>query len=168
MNPFSPIYRACNQGNSQLKFAELPVFPRLLDIELTNTCNFRCLMCPTGTFAMKRSKGFMDPAVFYKILDEAAPHGAALRFIRWGEPLLHPQLAEFIAAAKERGLLTHINTNGSKLNQATMERLVDAGLDSIKFSFQGVDRQSFSEMRNIDLTEKMILSRARRVSFSFR
>ncbi|MDO8607356.1 MAG: radical SAM protein [Phaeospirillum sp.] len=156
MNPFSPIYQKCNTGNSQSKLAELPAFPRLLDIEMTNTCNFRCLMCPTGTFSMQRPKGFMAEDVFYKILDEITPHKTPLRFIRWGEPLMHPKLVEFVSAAHGRGVLTHINTNGSKLDAAYIGALIDAGLDSIKFSFQGVDRKSFNEMRNIDFFDDLI------------
>ncbi|WP_172822775.1 radical SAM/SPASM domain-containing protein [Paramagnetospirillum marisnigri] len=123
---------------------------------MTNTCNFRCLMCPTGTFSMKRPKGFMAEEVFYKILDEVAPRKTPLRFIRWGEPLMHPKLVEFVTAAHGRGVLTHINTNGSKLDRPYTEALIQAGLDSIKFSFQGVDRKSFGEMRNTDFFDGLI------------
>ena len=40
-NPFQPIYDICNAGDSKAKFAALPPFPRLIDVEMTNTCNFR-------------------------------------------------------------------------------------------------------------------------------
>jgi radical SAM protein with 4Fe4S-binding SPASM domain len=155
-NPFAPIYQACNAGNSAHKLGNLPDFPHLIDIEMTNTCNFRCLMCPTGTFAQKRRKGFMTPEVFHKVLEELAPTKTPLRFIRWGEPLMHPNIVEFIAAAHAKGLLTHINTNGSKLDEAFIRALIDAGLDSLKFSFQGVDRKSFGEMRNTDFFDALV------------
>lgn len=155
-SPLQPLYDLCNEGNSRQKLANLPAFPRIIDIEMTNTCNFRCLMCPTGNFSQKRAKGFMPEKVYYKVLEEMAPHGGALRFIRWGEPLSHPKVLDFIRAAKAKGILTHLNTNGSKLTDGMMEELVTIPLDALKFSFQGVDRKSYGEMRNIDFFEDLV------------
>ncbi len=154
-NPFQPIYDICNAGHSKEKLAKLPAFPRMIDIEMTNTCNFRCLMCPTGNFSQKRTKGFMDDAVFYKILDEIRPHKTPLRFIRWGEPLTHPHILDYLRACRAAGVLTHINTNGSKMSEAMMDALLGIPLDSVKFSFQGVDRKSYAEMRNIDFFDEL-------------
>jgi MoaA/NifB/PqqE/SkfB family radical SAM enzyme len=155
-NKFQPIYDLCNEGASPAKFANLPAFPRLIDVELTNLCNFRCLMCPTGTFSQRRDKGFMSDEVYLKLLDEIAPYGTALRFIRFGEPTMHPRFVDYIAMAHERGLLTHVNTNGSKMDEAMMHALCDIPLDSMKFSFQGVDRKSYGEMRNIDFFDELV------------
>lgn len=155
-NPFQSIYDQCNAGNSKEKLAQLPAFPRLLDIEMTNTCNFRCLMCPTGNFSQKRAKGFMSDEVFYKILDEITPHKTPLRFIRWGEPLSHPRIIDYLRACHERGIMCHVNTNGSKLDDAMIDALLEIPLASLKFSFQGVDRKSYAEMRNIDFFEDLV------------
>lgn len=155
-NPLQPIYDICNAGNSKKKLATLPAFPRLIDIEMTNTCNFRCLMCPTGNFSQKREKGFMDDEVFYKILDEIRPHKTPVRFIRWGEPLTHPHILEYLRACRKAGVFTHLNTNGSKLDETMMSALLEIPLDSLKFSFQGVDRKSYAEMRNIDFFEDLV------------
>lgn len=155
-SPLKEIYAACNAGNSKEKLKNLPAFPHIMDVELTNTCNFRCLMCPTGTHAMRRPSGFMEEKVFYKILEEIRPYKTPLRFIRFGEPTMHPQLAEFVRAANEQGSLTHINTNGSYLDADYIEALIDAGLSSLKFSFQGVDAKSFAEMRNTDFFSELV------------
>ncbi|CAA7622592.1 Fe-S oxidoreductases [Magnetospirillum sp. LM-5] len=155
-NPYQPIYDSCNQGNSKQKLANLPAFPRLIDVELTNTCNFRCLMCPTGNFSQKRDKGFMADEIFHKIIAECREHRTPLRFIRWGEPLSHPKVVDYIAMAHDAGMLTHVNTNGSKLDEAMMDALLAIPLDSLKFSFQGVDRKSYAEMRNIDFFDGLL------------
>lgn len=156
LNPFKPHYDKCNAGNSRQKQDSLPAFPRMIDIEMTNTCNFRCLMCPTGNFSQTRAKGFMSEEVFHKILEEIRPHGTPLRFIGWGEPLSHPKVLEFLRAAHEAGIICHVNTNGSKLSDEMMEELLAIPLDSIKFSFQGVDRKSYGEMRNIDFFDELV------------
>lgn len=156
MNPFQPLYDACNSGDSAQKYADLPDFPHTIDLEPTSSCNFRCLMCPTGNLSLKRDAEFMKWATFEAIADQAADHGTALRLIGWGEPTLHPLLPRMIRYAHERGLLTHLNTNGSKITPEYAFDLVDAGLSSIKFSFQGVDRQSYAEMRQVNFFDGMI------------
>jgi MoaA/NifB/PqqE/SkfB family radical SAM enzyme len=155
-NPFEPHYRAINTIAPADKLKSLPDFPRIIDVELTNTCNFHCLMCPVGTGAQVRKKGFMSDEVFHRVLDEAAEHGTPLRFILWGEPTLHPKWLDWMAETVDRGLLAHFNTNGSRITEADMRRLVDAGVQSVKFSFQGVDRKSYREMRNTDYYEELL------------
>mgnify|MGYP001594289308 CR=1 FL=1 len=157
MNPFQPLYDACNSGDPQEKHDGLPAFPRIIDIELTNACNFRCLMCPTGNLSMKRPSGFMDAGLYHKILEQCVDHKTALRFIGWGEPTLHPGLRYFVlTASADAGLLTHLNTNGAKIDLGYAAELVDAELSSIKFSFQGVDRATYEEMRRTDFYQGMI------------
>lgn len=155
-NPFKLIYQACNAGKSREKLANLPAFPRYVDVELTNTCNLRCLMCPTGNFSQKREAGFMTDEVYDEIIRNIREHKTPVRFVRWGEPTMHPRLAYNISILKKEGILSHVNTNGSLLNETSILALIDAGLDSIKFSFQGVDAKSYSEMRNIDSFEELV------------
>jgi MoaA/NifB/PqqE/SkfB family radical SAM enzyme len=155
-NPLQPIYDICNAGNSKRKFANLPEFPRMIDLELTNTCNFRCLMCPTGNFSQRREKGLMEPEIFYNILEQVKPYKTPIRFIRWGEPLSHPNVVEFVKACGDAGILTHINTNGSYLTEDMARALIEAGLSSLKFSFQGTDRKTYAEMRNTDFYDELL------------
>ena len=155
-NPFQSIYQKCNQGNSRAKLKELPFFPRYIDIELTNRCNFHCLMCPTGTGMVKRKKGTLDNSIFNMILEQIRPNKTPIRFIRWGEPLLHPELFNYIKKLHSIGSIVHINTNGSLMNEEIIEKIIASNLDSIKFSFQGVDKKSYSEMRNIDFFDQLL------------
>ncbi len=155
-NPFTHLYAEANKGNSKEKLKNLPEFPRLIDIEVTNVCNFRCLMCPTGNRMMSRKSGYMEKATFYKIVDQIKGKNVGLRFIGWGEPLGHPEYLEFITYAKKQGILCHMNTNGSKLTREIMELLCDLEFESIKFSFQGVDQKSYREMRNTDYFNELL------------
>ena len=153
MNPFQPLYDSCNGGHSVGKYSRLPGFPRIIDLEPTNACNFRCLMCPTGNHAMTRATGMMTDEVHGRIVEQC-PEGTGIRYIGWGEPTLNACLPEFIWEASKRGLLTHINTNGSDARR--LADCIDAGLTSLKFSFQGVDRASYAEMRNTDYFDGLI------------
>lgn len=151
-NPFVPIYRTVNNGTNEEKYAALcsekESLPKYMDIELTNCCNFRCCFCPTGTKAMKRMKGYMSDEVADAIAWNVREYGIpGVRFIRWGEPTLHPKYIEIMEKIKRAGALIHINTNGSLLDQKQMQKLMDIHLDSIKFSFQGADEGTYNEMR---------------------
>lgn len=156
MNPFAPLYAVCNQGDPADKYRDLADFPIIIDVEPVGACNMRCAMCPTGLRNTGRPTGFMDLDVWKAIVDECAPHGTALRLIGWGEPLLHPEIVAFIDYATDHGLLTHLNTNATKMTPDLAMRLVDAGLSSIKFSFQGIDRASYAEMRQRDFFDGMV------------
>ncbi|MDY4415592.1 radical SAM protein [Selenomonas sp.] len=151
-NPFVPIYRTVNGGTNEEKYHQIltggTALPKYLDVELTNCCNFRCCFCPTGTKSMKRMKGFMTDEVADALAENVQKyHIPAVRFIRWGEPTLHPHYLDILEKVKQAGALIHINTNGSLLDEAQIERLLDMHLDSIKFSFQGADEGTYNEMR---------------------
>lgn len=144
VNPFTEIYNELNAPHEDEHYFSYPI---CIDVELTNYCNLRCMMCPTGIGASVRDKGFMSDSVYYKLLRDISGHRTGLRFIRWGEPTLHPKMCEYIAAAKSDGHLCHMNTNGITLTGGMIEELLRSGLDSIKFSFQGVDEGSYEQMR---------------------
>ncbi|MCH1966148.1 radical SAM/SPASM domain-containing protein [Paraclostridium sordellii] len=151
-NPFVPIYRKINGGTNQEKYDMIKngdvQLPYYLDVELTNFCNFNCCFCPTGTKAMQRIRGHMPDNVADAIAENVKKYNIpAVRFIRWGEPTLHPNYLSIIEKVKNAGALIHINTNGSLLDEAQIQKLLDMHLDSIKFSFQGADEGTYNEMR---------------------
>lgn len=94
--------------------------------------------------------------MFSSIIDMIRKNSTPVRFIGWGEPLLHPDLFEFLTICKKNHILTHLNTNGLLLSEERMQKFVDIPLESLKFSFQGVDRKSYSEMRNIDFFPRFL------------
>lgn len=155
-NPFDVIYKQINFLSAEEKMGALPDFPKLLDVELTNTCNFKCLMCPVGTHVQERKPGFMAEDTFARVLAEASATGTPIRFILWGEPTLHKNWLDFMARTKDAGLLVHFNTNGSLLDEEQMQQVVELGIDSVKFSFQGIDTKSYREMRNAEYFETLM------------
>ncbi len=124
----------------------LPEFPFLIDVELTNCCNLSCIFC--GQQAMTRKKGLMSWESFEKIVEECAKYNTPIRLIRWGEPFLHQDIIEYCEYVKSKGLPLHITNNGQAITESQMKALVDIGLDSLVFSFQGATKEQYEIMRN--------------------
>src|SRR5690606_26752989 len=61
-----------------------------------------------------------------------------------GEPLLHPRLPELVAHAHRKGCWTNIITNGLLLSDALVQKLNDAGLDSMCVSIDRVNPTEFT------------------------
>ena len=97
---------------------------------------------------MKRMRGYMPENVADALVENVRKYKiGGVRFIRWGEPTMHPKYIEIMRKVKEAGALIHINTNGSLMTETQMHELIEMHLDSIKFSFQGADEGTYNEMR---------------------
>lgn len=144
-NPFRQIYDS-EQFKPVLQHRNnIPVFPYLVDIELTNHCNLQCIFCDQQ--GMTRDKGFIPEELFKKVAKECSQHDTPIRLIRWGEPFLHKKIISFLEYAKSRKLLLHITNNGLAITNKHMKSLVDIGLDSLIFSFQGATKEQYEIMR---------------------
>jgi radical SAM protein with 4Fe4S-binding SPASM domain len=103
-------------------------------------------MCPNKDLG-KTDKGYMDMALFKKIVDEAAPFVFDINLAHRGESLLHPQIIEAITCAKQKGLYTRLHTNGSLLTEDLSRQVIQAGLDRLSFSFDGYEKQTYEKIR---------------------
>jgi radical SAM protein with 4Fe4S-binding SPASM domain len=120
-----------------------------LIIEPTNTCNLRCTFCFV-TEGMTREDGFMDLELFKKVIDES-PGLEHLCMHNWGEPLLHKDIFRMIDYAKAAGIAWVVmNTNGTLLTDKIIQRIVDSGLDIIRFSIDG-SAETFKKIRGVEL-----------------
>jgi radical SAM protein with 4Fe4S-binding SPASM domain len=114
-------------------------FPIHLDIEASSRCNLRCTFCDKLPILSRDQIGDMDIRLYRKILDEAGEKGLwGLKLSYRGEPLLHPRIAEMVEYAKKRGVLDiYMNSN----------KLMDAALDRISISVEGIDPVKFEQDR---------------------
>ncbi len=119
-----------------------------VNLELTNHCNLRCTICPVNT-TMRRAKGYMDPALFRRVIDENPQLDFVLAF-QWGEPLLHPNFFELVRYAADRGVRTMITSNGTYLSPENRAKLLECGLERITFSVDG-DHATHQAIRGYDL-----------------
>lgn len=121
--------------------------PHKAMVEVVRACNLRCPVCPAGNGAAHLHKN-MTVACFERIAGLLAPMVWKLVLYNYGEPLLHPQLAEIVTIAKGAGIeWVELTTNGNVRRSDLPESLVDAGLDFIRFSIDGATQASYEQYR---------------------
>jgi len=128
------------------KRTRLPYLPLRLWIEPTSVCNLRCVMCPNKELT-KDQKGFMDFALFRKIVDEVKDFAFDVHLLHRGESLLHPEFFDMVKYAHDAGLVTRFHTNGTLLDEEKSRRLIAAGLDQFAFSIDGFDADTYERVR---------------------
>lgn len=131
-------------------------FPKNMLIEPTNICNHSCLMCANSKGTRKR--GVIDKGLAKRILKEAYDLGTReVGFYGMGEPLLDENLEDHIAYAKSLGYeYVYITTNGALLSETRAETLMNAGIDSIKFSINAATPKDYLLIHGKDDFDKVI------------
>lgn len=109
-------------------------------LEITNICNKNCSFCH-GT---KRPPGMLTIDEFEKITDKLIGITEYLYFHLMGEPLLHPDLKEFIKSATAKGFKVAITTNGTLLS-SQKDMLINSGVYKISISLHSFEQGSEDE-----------------------
>ncbi|MBQ9780803.1 MAG: radical SAM protein [Clostridia bacterium] len=110
-------------------------------IEITNICNMACSFC----HGHSRPKRLMSHEEFSRVLDQLEGQTKYIYYHLMGEPLIHPELPEFLMTAKARGFKSIITTNGTLLSKRSDE-IIMAGVHKVSISlhsFEGQDQAAF-------------------------
>ncbi len=116
-------------------------YPLLVDLELSTVCNLKCRMCYTITdhFRNMVKAELMDFELFKKIISEISGKVHAVRLSLRGEPTLHPKFIDCIRFAKAKWVEeVSALTNGSKLTKEYFTDMIDAGIDWVTISVDGM------------------------------
>jgi SynChlorMet cassette radical SAM/SPASM protein ScmF len=92
---------------------------------LTDTCNLFCRHCWIEPRCSSEEKPLsaIDRTLFVSILDQAEPLGTRGIKLTGGEPLLHPQIDEFLEIIRQRRLRLTVETNGTLCTPGLAERI---------------------------------------------
>lgn len=134
--------------------------PFLLYVDPSSACNFRCQFCPTGHKDLLRASEYkrsvLDLGLFEKLLRDLEAFPEPLKVMRMnkiGEPLLNRKLPEMIAMAKAGGRVRYIDlaTNAALFTPELLTRLIEAGLDRLNISLEGVSREQYAEHAKVKI-----------------
>jgi hypothetical protein len=112
---------------------------------------------------MTRKRGMITPEMFEKVIVEGHALGAReVGLYSGGEPMLCAKLEDYIRQAKEVGYqYVYMSTNGTACNEARLVQIIEAGLDSIKFSINAGERVTYQNIHGKDHFDRV----KRRVKF---
>lgn len=122
------------------------IYPILVEISPVGYCNQRCIFCAYEY--LTREKTILERKRTLEFLNELAEVGTkSVFFSGEGEPLLHPNLIEFIQVSKKNGLDCALNTNGTLLTEKVSEQILK-DLSWIRFSVNAGSRKSYQRIHN--------------------
>ena len=124
-------------------------FPFTLNVEPTDRCDCRCVMCPRLSGQTRE----MEWALFEKAIGEVRRQGGVERLYlhKFGEPLLHPEIDRMIRFAKETGATQRVvlTTNGRGLSPELSARLLGSGLDELKISVDAASEGTYLAVKGV-------------------
>ena len=133
------------------RYVAAPPAPKSVKIELTGRCNYRCGFCALRTRKVQ-PKGDMSLALFQRITGEMRAAGVEeIGVFYLGESFMAPNLlVDAIRHCKALGFpYVFLTTNGSLCTPSVLERVMAAGLDSLKFSVNAADDEQFRDVMGV-------------------
>lgn len=112
--------------------------PFLVSWNLTKRCNLKCAHCYLDAAELEgadetsteEAKGFID--------EVASLNPGAMLIMTGGEPLLRPDFPELSRYASTRGLTVVVGSNGTLLDDPTVEMLAGSGVQGVGISLDSV------------------------------
>ncbi len=126
----------------------------VLGIEFTSICDLKCKWCSLDN---SRAKGFMEPKLFKKILDDISQSDIKIKHITLhhaGETLLHPKFREMLEILGEKKKNTpnfpyiSLLTNATTLDDNKINAILETNsIDWMRFSIDGGNKKDFEAIR---------------------
>ena len=163
---YSRLRAASRAWSPSRDMAEKP-FPAVIQLQTINACNAACTMCPYPLFKGRFARGRMDDALFEKITEEIAGQPEVDTFVPMlqNEPFLDRRILERVKHFKSRTggrVAVELVTNGAFLNEDTVERIRDSGLDVLDISLDAISPAVYRKVR-IGLDYEQVLAGVNRV-----
>jgi MoaA/NifB/PqqE/SkfB family radical SAM enzyme len=120
--------------------------PLYVKFKLIFGCNLRCEMC--NHWRGHRPAPLPATRVL-ETLDELAALGCEKVHFSGGEPLLRPQVPDFVERAATLGMRATMTTNGTLVDKALAKRLVEGGLRGVNLSIDAPTRRVHEGIRGV-------------------
>lgn len=164
-----PIY-----GTDRTKLSEvIPLStPFSMFVFPTTYCNFKCMYCghSLGYGKMKEKYDFepqnMSMETYRRIIEQVKEFPNRLKMLSLtgqGEPLVNKELPLMVKLAKEANIAERIEfiTNASLLTKEMSDALIDAGLDTMRVSLQGLSADKYQEICGVRIDFEQFMENIR-------
>ena len=124
--------------------------PYVVFIDPSSACNFKCTFCPTGDLALMKTIGRYQGALkikdFEKLINDLEDFEDSIKVLRLykdGEPFVNKYFEEMVSIARRSSKVLKIDTttNAALVNNKRAEKVIEAGIDLINISIDGLDSE---------------------------
>ena len=130
-------------------------FPRIIQFETNILCNSKCEFCPQRE--VKRKNKIMPDEIWRKIIEQSRGRGIIYRPFMVNEPLTDKRMPEIIRyIRKDKSARAELNSNGALLTEELGKKLIEAGLDVIRFSVDGFSKNTYKQSGRGDNYEDVV------------
>jgi 12,18-didecarboxysiroheme deacetylase len=104
---------------------------------MSRRCNLNCIHCYADSRDVDYA-GELTTEEGHRLIDDLADFKVPVLLFSGGEPLMRPDLFEFIAHAKRKGIRPVISTNGTLITEDIAGRLKESGIAYVGISLDGI------------------------------
>ncbi len=128
-----------------------------LRISVTDRCNLRCIYCSVGSVPHLLRNEILSYEEIERVVQAAASIGISKVRITGGEPLMRPNLAEFVRMISLIESIDDISltSNGTLLSKYAVE-LKEAGLKRVNVSLDTLREERFKRITGMDKLEEVL------------
>lgn len=136
--------------------------PYSIHIDPCNVCNLKCKFCfQAGDY--KHKKQFMSWQTFKLFILDIHEFSKRIKKVKiglHGEPTLHPKLPAMISKFSLESVVNVVElfTNGVRLESNLNQKLIDAGLDQINVSIEGLSSKKYREITGVKVNFKKLVA----------
>lgn len=119
------------------------IYPKRIHVELTTSCNYRCIMCPHGYSTYGAS---ISDKLFDVLCNELIPSAKVIEMQGTGEALTYHKFFDLLNVMVAHNCKPVLITNASLLNEEALLALCKAGSD-IVVSIDAAESSLYSQIR---------------------
>lgn len=122
--------------------------PLSIAFELTPVCNMACRMCYVRMD--KKTQESIAPLrtamEWLKMAEEAKANGLLYVLLTGGEPFTHPEFREILSGLQRMGLIVAVNTNGTLIDEETIEWLKETPPSRFNITLYGSSDETYARL----------------------
>lgn len=134
----SPAPRTATPGSTR---------PPVVIWNLLRRCNLTCRHC-YATSADSQFRDELDTGEALQVIDDLHAAGVRVLILSGGEPMLRKDLFQLSEYARRQGFYVALSTNGTLIDEATVEQVAAARYDYVGISIDGLE-QTHDEFRQL-------------------
>ncbi|MBI3755858.1 MAG: radical SAM protein, partial [Deltaproteobacteria bacterium] len=125
--------------------------PFLISWNITKRCNLKCSHCYLDAVELEQGTGELSTYEAKKVIDEiASVNPQAMLILTGGEPLLRNDCMELTRYASDKGLMVVMGTNGTLLDDPTVEKMIRSGVKGVGISLDSIESSYHDKFRGLN------------------